>query len=362
MKNRNNGGFTLVELMVCIVTGSIVMFAAMTVLLFGMRLNNQSTQTAKDQNTARILLAVLEDMATEGTITAVEFNSDSWEVLVEGKVLFSYSANEQTIYSGNGENEGVPFIGGVLSSYVELDLDDKLFTFSVETKDGVYTSSVYCRKVGVAVSGDSGSNKNEDDASSEEDELINDNTIEENVGEVNDSGARIKFLEVLASQYGSEGEIKREKTESSEPQYFSEWYIGSYEKNPGWNEYTPWCACFVSWGLHEILDDSAPKYANVDRFMSYFQDNSRWYDSVSVAEKTGAEADKPIPGDLIFFDWIVNEESNPQHVGAVLCVKNGYVYTIEGNTSGKVAVRKYKIEDPRILGYGVVDWTTYQTS
>ena len=64
----------------------------------------------------------------------------------------------------------------------------------------------------------------------------------------------------------------------------------------------------------------------------------------------------PEPGDIIFFDWIVNSEANAQHVGVVLQVVGDYVYTIEGNTDNQVAVRKYQLNDKRIILYGVLDW------
>jgi len=70
---------------------------------------------------------------------------------------------------------------------------------------------------------------------------------------------------------------------------------------------------------------------------------------------------------VIFLDWTVDDIRNPQHVGVVLYVEGGYVYTIEGNVAasytdggryGTVGLRKYAVDDPRILGYGVLDWKT----
>ena len=64
----------------------------------------------------------------------------------------------------------------------------------------------------------------------------------------------------------------------------------------------------------------------------------------------------PIPGDYVFFDW--DKGTDPDHVGAVLCVKGGFLYTIEGNSGGKVAVQRYSLGDSRIVGYGVLNWKT----
>ena len=70
------------------------------------------------------------------------------------------------------------------------------------------------------------------------------------------------------------------------------------------------------------------------------------------------EGETPIPGDYIFFDW--DGDGDPDHVGAVLYVKGGLVYTIEGNSGGKVAVHSYYLTDSRIMGYGVLDWKKQQ--
>ena len=58
---------------------------------------------------------------------------------------------------------------------------------------------------------------------------------------------------------------------------------------------------------------------------------------------------------MIFFDY---DGLDPDHVGIVLTVVDDYIYTIEGNTADMVAVRKYTVNDPRIMGYGVLDWKT----
>lgn len=64
----------------------------------------------------------------------------------------------------------------------------------------------------------------------------------------------------------------------------------------------------------------------------------------------------PIPGDYVFFDW--DGDSDPDHVGAVLFVDGTQLYTIEGNSSGRVALNCYPKNDSRIMGYGVLNWKT----
>ena len=159
--------------------------------------------------------------------------------------------------------------------------------------------------------------------------------------EKTEKNARFEFLKTLAGQYGSRGEIKNTDT------YFSKWY------NSDWNKNTPWCACFLSWGAaqqpNETFDGAPPRFAKVDDGMIAFQTQKKW-------RSPNDDNDKPIPGDYVFFDW--DRDSDPDHVGAVLCEKDGFLYTIEGNSSGRVALNCYPKNDPRIMGYGVLNWKT----
>jgi cell wall-associated NlpC family hydrolase len=60
----------------------------------------------------------------------------------------------------------------------------------------------------------------------------------------------------------------------------------------------------------------------------------------------------PQPGDIIFFDWEGDGESD--HVGIVEHVEGRYVHTIEGNSSDAVNRRAYGINDSVIVGYGLI--------
>ncbi|MCL2426582.1 MAG: CHAP domain-containing protein, partial [Oscillospiraceae bacterium] len=42
------------------------------------------------------------------------------------------------------------------------------------------------------------------------------------------------------------------------------------------------------------------------------------------------------------------------HVGIVERIENGYVYTIEGNSSDSVRQRSYLLNSNRVFGYGIV--------
>lgn len=363
---QKNDGFTLVELMVTILTGSIVTMAAVTILLLGLRINKQSTDTASRQMTTRILLSSLEDLATQGTITEVVSKPGVWEVHGDGgQVLYFFDSASHAIYSG-GEASKTTIMESVIAS--DVMLEGQLLTVTVETEDGTYSSSVYCR---MAVSSTESIDINEMiNSSYEEDD--EDNTS------MPDVDARVNFLQRLAGQYSiittagslrNPGLILQKQADGkyySTGKYYSEWYVEDYKYAPGWNSQTPWCACFISWGLLgdennplvDFSEDHKKGFASVDYFMNYLKKgtnghswkDSRYYDTVTPYD--------PLPGDLIFFDWTVNSVRDPAHIGAVIRQDGEYVYTIEGNSSNRVAVRKYKLDDPRIIGYGVLNWST----
>ena len=325
---KQNAGFTLIELVVAMAIAVVVTAAATTVLLMGLRVNRQSADTASQQMTVRTLLSVMEDMASEGNIKEVVSNVPaeegqpeqygSWMLMgKDGRIVFQYDATEQKIYTN-----GAPILDGVVAS--NAILEGQLLSISIETKDGTYTSSVYCRTaefVGAQEAPSFGTN---------------------------DGSSRANFIDILRKEYRSRGEIKNGNYAGL---YYSEWYCGG-EYWPGWNERTPWCACFVSWALVEAGYSDHPTghekwYANVDEFMEYFTATPS--NATSTWIPGGGE---PQAGDLIFFDW--NKGTNPQHMGVVLKVDNNMVYTIEGNSAGRVTVRSYSISDPRIIGYGVL--------
>lgn len=369
MNNHRNGGFTLVELMVTIAVGSLITLAATTILLLGLRVNAQSTGTVTRQNTARILLSVLEDMATEGAIKEVEVDEESgaWKILGErdgvAAVLFSYDSVEKTVCTG----ENTTLMEEVLASSVEMS-ESSILTFSVETEDGRYSSSIYCRMTDRDTTGDTVvENLREEDAA---------DNVE---GIIDHPEARKAFLDILATQYKLTGGLANHGTildNSGKNQgiYYSQWYVGSVT-DPDWDEETPWCACFVSWGLSQVsgyVESPSDRirtiklesgeeityyywYADVNSFVNYFEQlgENHWKDSKA---NTQSESDvyTPQPGDLIFFDWEVS--GDPDHVGAVLTVADGCVYTIEGNSANMVAIRKYELSDSRIMGYGVLNW------
>ena len=324
---RNNSGFTMVELLVTVAVSSIVLAAAASLMLLGLRVHQTTQKEAGEQQTVRIVLSALEDLSASGKI-CVEQLHDGWQLrgkTADGKsgaVLLRYKSGKLT--SGtSGDQVLLDNLRGA-----QVDLDGSLVTFTFATAAHSYSTSVFCR---TGIESNSGGKAEAQEAEAQEEK---------------EKKARFAFLQKLAAQYDSKGEIK---SGDGTYTYFSEWYICSYKDNPGWNQYTPWCACFLSWAADQqkaSINGDPPSFANVDIGMKGFKESGMW-------RERGAA---PIPGDYVFFDW--DGGTDPDHVGAVLCVKDGFLYTIEGNSGGKVAVQRYPKNDPRIVGYGVLDWET----
>ena len=132
--------------------------------------------------------------------------------------------------------------------------------------------------------------------------------------------------------------------------------IGNVGGEPYWSWHgfesrVAWCHCFVSWCADQcgyLEAGIIPNTAGCVTGVSWFKERSQWVDG-SV---------EPVPGMIIYFDWDNKGDSGPQdglsdHVGIVEKVEDGYVYTIEGNTSDTCAERWYPIGHYEILGYGV---------
>lgn len=123
-----------------------------------------------------------------------------------------------------------------------------------------------------------------------------------------------------------------------------------------------WCDMFVDWCFVMALGfDVAMKItgqvkggygAGCTSSANYFKKLGRLYTS------------DPQPGDQIFFTNDGGKTSN--HTGLVVEVKDGKVYTIEGNTSsaagvvangGCVRAKSYSLSYSKIMGYGRPDWS-----
>ena len=339
---RNNSGFTMVELLVTVAVSFIVLSAAATLLLLGLRVQKTTQKEAEEQQTVRIVLSALEELSASGKIYRVEPLSDGWQLQgkdsggAAGAVLLRYKSGKLTS-GGSGDQVLLDNLRGA-----QVDLDGSLVTFTFSTAAHSDSTSVFCR---TGIEGDS---VGKEDAQ----EKLEHPTLP-TLPSTTEKDARFAFLKTLADQYDSRGEIL--KGDTSRYKYFSEWYIDGYANDPRWNQYTPWCGCFLSWGADQMkasINGKPPKFANVDDGMADFKNSGMWRDRGAT----------PVPGDYVFFDWDGRNDpdggNDPDHVGAVLCVEGNFLYTIEGNSGGRVAVHRYDLNDKRIVGYGVLDWKT----
>ena len=158
------------------------------------------------------------------------------------------------------------------------------------------------------------------------------------------------------------------KTANDEIGYFekkSNAYLDNKTANAGENNYTkywrdlkpewqgePWCDAFVSWCFLKTFGaDTAQKLLCGGLYSyytpasaNYFKAHKQWYTT-------------PRSGDVVYFQV----GGNIGHTGIVEDYKNGYVITIEGNTSGASGViqngggvcrKTYKYGSSYISGYG----------
>ena len=134
--------------------------------------------------------------------------------------------------------------------------------------------------------------------------------------------------------------------------------VGNIGGEPYWSWYgfgsrVEWCACFVSWCADQcgyIDTGVCPKFAGCGNGVQWFKDREQWIDGSA----------EPAPGMIIFFDWDNKGGSGPQdgeadHVGIVECVRDGAVYTIEGNSNDFCCRNSYAVGSRQILGYGIIE-------
>ncbi len=119
-----------------------------------------------------------------------------------------------------------------------------------------------------------------------------------------------------------------------------------------------WCDCFVDWCFYQAYGTSNAKKLLGGNFDDYTKNSINLYKAKKAFFLKGEKT--PLPGDQIFFSKD-GTFSGVHHTALVIEIKNGYVYTIEGNTSagsavvangGGVARKTYNINSGNIYGYG----------
>lgn len=110
-----------------------------------------------------------------------------------------------------------------------------------------------------------------------------------------------------------------------------------------------WCASFVSWCLVQAgaRDAAGGLFASCTLWVERLTEIGQY--------RTRSSGYQPRAGDLIFFRSSGTARAS-DHVGLVRYVKNGRVYTVEGNASDQVLLRDYALGDTYIVGYGLPDY------
>ena len=122
----------------------------------------------------------------------------------------------------------------------------------------------------------------------------------------------------------------------------------------------PWCATYQFWLEGKIF--------GVEKALEHFHMNRKTYQAYNcfciydAFERVGKTSKTPEVGALIVFKH--------SHIGRVTAVKNGRVYTNEGNTSalygdsngGTVKNKDYSLNDSNIMGYCLMDYGESEVS
>lgn len=111
----------------------------------------------------------------------------------------------------------------------------------------------------------------------------------------------------------------------------------------------PWCAMFVSYCMNKagVLPNVVQKFASCSSGWNWFRSKGQTRNRGYIPQK----------GDIIFFDWEPEKGDGIDHVGIVNNVNGEYIYALEGNHDDQVNIYKYHINDARIYGYAVPDYT-----
>jgi len=123
-------------------------------LLLSTRVQYAATREAEEQQTVRIVLSLLENMAAGGDFNAIRTTDTGWQLLkqsetpeVPEEVVFEYVHGEQSLFRGAYDEED-PDNEALLTglSHASVTKEGDLLCLAFETESGAsYATRVYCR-------------------------------------------------------------------------------------------------------------------------------------------------------------------------------------------------------------------------
>ena len=142
---KRNDGFTLLELIVSIAVGTIVTAAALSVLLFGMRINNKTTDSVKQLNATNMLTQLVQTVAEEPNVGILENKIVLLDIEKNAKNGTETITIKQVLVEKNDSNillNGTVFMEGV--SDFTANWNDKLLFIEIKTENGTTYSTSVC--------------------------------------------------------------------------------------------------------------------------------------------------------------------------------------------------------------------------
>lgn len=150
---------------------------------------------------------------------------------------------------------------------------------------------------------------------------------------------RKRLVELAYDQIGIKEGLKPNGEYDNDTK-FGRWYGNNGE---------PWCATFVSWVWYHagLSTKLLLKYQGCTAGMEWCKEQGIF--------KTKEEY-TPTTGDIVFFQSSSVYNGVSSHTGIVAHCDGEYIYTIEGNRSNRVDVWRIKVDNTRIIGYGIPNY------
>ncbi len=127
--------------------------------------------------------------------------------------------------------------------------------------------------------------------------------------------------------------------------------VGNVGGEPYWSWYgfeerIEWCGCFTSWCLNQVGKDEPYFTRCQSEGATWFIEHDSWGDR---------DYPDPAPGDLIFFDWDLDESAD--HVGFYIGTDGTYFYTVEGNAEDVCKLKRRPWSYKWLFGFGLMEWS-----